>query len=306
MTTQADAGPGARAGSVEWGTLSLIVGCYALWIAVLVWLVPIWGGAGFVALTILIAFHASLTHEVIHGHPFRSQVWNDALMVLPLNLAFPYLRFRDQHLAHHRDEFLTDPYDDPETNYLDPSVWNNLPRWRKAVCRMNNTLAGRMVIGPALGQVAFMRDEWRLARSGDRAVWRVWVLHAMGAGAVIGMVWALEVSLWFYGAAAYAAIALLKIRTFLEHRAHLRPRARTVIIEDRGPLAFLFLNNNLHVVHHMHPRVPWHRLPALYRANRDKYLGRNDGYLYRSYAEVFARYFLRAKDPVAHPLWPWR
>jgi fatty acid desaturase len=50
--------------------------------------------------------------------------------------------------------------------------------------------------------------------------------------------------------------------------------------------------------------VPWYRLPATYRANRDHYLRRNEGYLYRSYAEIFARYLLRAKDPVPHPLWP--
>ncbi|MFN6978595.1 MAG: fatty acid desaturase, partial [Gemmobacter sp.] len=66
-----------------------------------------------------------------------------------------------------------------------------------------------------------------------------------------------------------------------------------------------FLNNNLHVVHHMHPNVPWYRLPALYAANRAHYRRRNDGYVYRSYAEVFRRYALRAKDPVAHPVYPW-
>ncbi len=32
------------------------------------------------------------------------------------------------HMAHHRDAILTDPYDDPESNYLDPAVWARLPR----------------------------------------------------------------------------------------------------------------------------------------------------------------------------------
>ena len=85
-----------------------------------------------------------------------------------------------------------------------------------------------------------------------------------------------------------------------------RVSGRTAIIEDRGPLAWLFLNNNLHVVHHMHPRVPWYRLPRLYAANRARYAGRNGGYVYGSYAQVFRRYFLRPKDPVAHPLRPGR
>ncbi len=145
----------------------------------------------------------------------------------------------------------------------------------------------------------------RAARAGDRSVARAWALHALGVVLVVGWLWATGgMSVWAYVIACYGAFALLRIRTFLEHRAHEAARARTVIIEDRGPLALLFLNNNLHVVHHMHPSVPWYRLPALYRANREHYLRRNDGYLYRSYAEIFARYFLRAKDPVPHPLWP--
>jgi fatty acid desaturase len=109
--------------------------------------------------------------------------------------------------------------------------------------------------------------------------------------------------LWAFFLATYAALSVLKIRTFLEHRAHDRARARTVIIEDRGPLALMFLNNNLHVVHHMHPRVAWYKLPALYRRHRDHYRRRNEAYIYRSYGEIFRAYFLRAKDPVPHPVW---
>jgi fatty acid desaturase len=53
------------------------------------------------------------------------------------------------------------------------------------------------------------------------------------------------------------------------------------------------------------PQVPWYDLPALYRGNRDHYLRRNEAYVYRNYAEIFRRYlFLRAKDPVPHPIWP--
>ena len=73
-------------------------------------------------------------------------------------------------------------------------------------------------------------------------------------------------------------MSLLKVRTFLEHRAHEKPRARTVVIEGQGLWSFLFLNNNFHVVHHMHPTVSWYKLPRLYHGNRDHYLRRNQGY----------------------------
>ena len=91
------------------------------------------------------------------------------------------------------------------------------------------------------------------------------------------MVWLVTISpmpFWAYALAVYVALSILKIRTFLEHRAHADPAARTVIVEDRGPLALLFLNNNLHVVHHAHPGVPWYALPALYRARPDSILSR--------------------------------
>jgi fatty acid desaturase len=215
----------------------------------------------------------------------------------------PYERFRDTHLAHHRDERLTDPYDDPESNYLDPAVWARLSPAARALLRANNTLLGRMTIGPAIGLGRFWVEDARLIAAGDRAVARAWALHAAGLVPVaLFLVYAGTMPLWAYLVAAYLANSVLRIRTFLEHQAHEKAAGRSVIIEDRGPLAFLFLNNNFHAVHHAHPRTPWYRLPALYAARRERFLARNRGYRFASYAEVFRRYFLATKDPVAHPL----
>lgn len=290
-------------GGVEWITLGLIVGCYGLWLVALFWLVEQSLLAAIAAVAVLGALHSSLTHEVLHGHPFRSRRLNEALMFLPLTLAFPYNRFRDLHLAHHRDSRLTDPYDDPESNYLDPGFWEGMPRWKRTVFELNNTLLGRILIGPALGQARFMACEWKLAREGDRAVWLAWALHLAGVAIVLGIVAASPMPVWAYLVAIYAALGILKIRTFLEHRAHEDKRGRTVIVESRGPLAWLFLFNSLHVVHHMNPRAPWYDMPRLYRQRRDFYRATNHGYVYRSYAEIFRRYLLKAKDPVPHPLW---
>ena len=289
---------------VEWPTLALIVLCYAVW-ALATTVLAAWSLPLAIAVTALaIALHASLTHEVIHGHPFRNARLNAALVWLPLTLAIPYGRFRDTHLAHHMDAVLTDPYDDPESNYLDPAVWTRLPRWVQLILNANNTLAGRLLIGPVVSQVAFMAADLRAVRAGDRAVLRAWLDHLPGLAAVLAYVlWVSSMPLWAYLSAAYAALSILKIRTFLEHQAHERARGRTAIVEDRGPLAVLFLNNNLHVVHHMHPRVAWYRLPELYFSNRERYVARNCGYVFRSYGEVFRRYLLSRKDPVPHPLW---
>lgn len=290
----------------DWPTLGLMGVCYGLWGGA-VFLLPglslalAWG-----ILTVALVLHSSLSHEVLHGHPFPSRQAGEALVIVSPGLFIPYIRFRDTHLAHHMDARLTDPYDDPESNYLDPAVWNGLHRIKKCAYWVNNTLLGRMLIGPLISQYVFMRADARAIRHSDRAVLQAWLLHMPGVILVVLLVFISPMPLWLYVLSAYAALSVLKIRTFLEHQAHQHSSARSVIIEDRGLLAFLFLNNNLHLVHHMHPRVAWYRLPALYRANKKRYVARNQGYVYRSYHDVFARYFLKTKDPVAHPLWPMR
>ena len=289
---------------VEWPTLLLILACYALWALGIFWLPPVWLPLACVATMMSIALQSSLQHEVIHGHPFPGRKWGAVLVYASLNLAIPYGRFRDTHLSHHMDSTLTDPYDDPESNYLDPAVWGRLSGAVQGLLRVNNTLLGRILLGPLIGQVTFMAGDWRQIRAGNRRVLMSWLGHFVMVGLVLWLVWLSPMPVWAYLLAAYAGLAVLKIRTFLEHQAHEKARGRTVIIEDRGLLAFLFLNNNFHVVHHMHPRTPWYRLPQLYFANREKYLARNDGYRYRNYAEIFRRYLVTAKDPVPHPLWP--
>ncbi|MCT8328373.1 fatty acid desaturase [Albidovulum sediminis] len=295
-----------RQGGVEWPTFLLLVAVHLGWVLATTVLADIWLPLALAVLVLAIVLHSSLQHEVLHGHPFRIRWLNEALVFLPVGLAYPYGRFRDTHLAHHRDERLTDPYDDPESNFLDPAVWDRLPRWRQRLLRFNNTLAGRMLVGPGIGVVSFIAGDLRTLRSGDRvaarAIARDWALH--GAGLVLVALWigATGFPWGAYLLATYAGMSILKIRTYLEHRAHELARGRTVIVEKGGILPFLFLNNNLHIVHHTKPGVAWYRLPRLYAENRAAFLQRNDGYFYASYGEIFRRHLLKAKDPVPHPL----
>ncbi len=282
----------------------MLLACYAVWAAATTFLAALWLPAAVLVAAFSITLFSSLQHEVLHGHPTPSGWLSDALVFPALTVFIPYLRFRDLHLAHHHDNRLTDPYDDPETNYLDPAVWARLAWPLRAALSFNNTLLGRLAVGPLVSQVAFMRGDWRAFRGGDLGVLAGWLWHVPALGLVgLWLGYVAQMPLWAYLLAAYMGLSLLKIRTFLEHRAHGRASARTVVVDDKGPLALLFLNNNLHVVHHMHPRVAWYRLPKLFADNRAHYLGRNDAYHYRSYADVFAKYFVRAKDPVPHPLW---
>jgi fatty acid desaturase len=291
----------------EGPTWAMLAVTYAVWAFATTWASALWLPLGMVLVTLAAAQHSSLSHEALHGHPTRHKWLNEALVFPALSVAIPYQRFRDTHLAHHNDEILTDPYDDPESNFLDPVVWEAQPGWLKQVRRFNNTLMGRLLVGPLIGQIAFVTDDWRQIRAGDRAVLAGWLWHVPALGLVIWWMSALgQMPVWAFLLSSYAGLSILKIRTFLEHRAHEEARGRTVVIEDHGLLALIFLNNNLHVVHHNHPGVAWYDLPARFAAQREEFLARNDGYYFRSYGEVFRRYFWHAKDPVPHPLFPRR
>lgn len=280
----------------------LFCGCLGIWGSALC--LPLgWLWLSLPLLVLALTLHSSLSHELLHGHPFRNDRASTLLGLFQPGLFVPYLRFKTLHLAHHNDARLTDPYDDPETNYLDPAVWAGLQHPVQVLLRLNNTLLGRIVLGPAIGTACFLSSDLAAIRRGDGQVARDWLAHLPGVALTLWLVVLSPLPVPLYLLACYGALSVLKIRTFLEHQAHTRASGRSVIVEDRGLLAFLFLNNNLHVVHHMHPGVSWYRLPALYRANRARYLRRNHGYVYRSYGQIFRQFLTRSKDPVAHPLW---
>jgi fatty acid desaturase len=290
---------------IEWPTLFVFIATYSLWAVATTVLWAVSPITAILTAALAIGQYSSLTHEVLHGHPFRSQRLSEALVFPGLTVFVPYLRFKDLHLQHHFDPALTDPYDDPESNYLDPVVWARLSAQRKAALRFNNTLFGRMLVGPAVSAWALVTGDAAAIRQGRHRVTLAWVLHGLGLGLVWAwLTWVGSMPVWAYLLAAYLGWSLLKIRTYLEHRAHDQARARTVVIESQGPLSLLFLNNNFHVVHHMHPGTAWYKLPGLYFGNRDHYLRRNEGYVYRSYVEIFRQFLFAAKDPVPHPVFP--
>lgn len=287
---------------VEWPTIGMLAFCYGAWTATT--LAFPWIGAlpTLVFVAPLVTLHSSLQHEALHGHPTRSAAWNEALVFLPLGLLFPYRRFKTLHLRHHNDASLTDPYDDPESFYYAAADWTRLPRWLRAILDFNNTFLGRFTLGPLVMFVGFVASDIRLMRQGDGKIFGAWFAHLAGLGMVL--LWAVGlcgIPLWLYVAAAYLGLSILTIRTFAEHQAHESPGGRTVIVEASPFFSLLFLNNNLHYVHHEHPRVPWYDLPALFRARRDQFLDANESYAFRGYGEMLRRYFLRAKTPVPHP-----
>jgi len=288
---------------IEWPTLGLIIGIYTGWLALTYWgrdlPLPILMIVG----AILLAWHSSLQHEILHGHPTSSRLINRALATPPLSLWLPYELYRRAHLIHHRDERLTDPLDDPESWYFTSEQWNDLPAPVKALFRFQNTFVGRMLIGPALAIIGFLLSEIRALIKGDLKNLGLWIRHLIAVALV--MLWVTYIcglSPWLYlFGLVYPGTALLLVRSFAEHRAADNVHERTAIVENATFLGPLFLYNNLHSAHHAEPTLAWYDIPACYRMNRDRLIAENHGHVYNGYFDVIRRYLFTAHHEPRHP-----
>ncbi len=112
---------------IEWPTLALLAACYAFWYVLIRSADAIGSVAAIPLLSLCLALFSSLQHEVLHGHPTRWAWFNTLIALPPLGIVIPFHRFQDLHLSHHRDQVLTDPYDDPESYYVHPDRWGHYP-----------------------------------------------------------------------------------------------------------------------------------------------------------------------------------
>jgi fatty acid desaturase len=292
-----------RAGrAVEWPTVAVAAACYGVWLAAGIWLFPTYPFVALLVLGLCCALHSSLVHECLHGHPTRNAALNEALVFLPLGLVWPYRRFKSLHMKHHADERLTDPFDDPESYYH--ALWHleTLPGWFQAVLRVNNTLAGRVVLNPLLGSLGLVLMDVRAIRAGERNVLDAWLRHLAGAAIVAAIVMVgFGIPLWLYVLVpCWIGQSIIAVRTYAEHQWHETPEGRTIIVE-RSPLSFFFLNNNLHLVHHKHPAAAWYKLPALFKARRAEWIAMNGGYVFANYWALARTYLFKPKEPNVHP-----
>ena len=168
--------------------------------------------------------------------------------------------------------------------------------------RINNTMVGRFILGPWLAWIGFVLGDFKRRSQGDRAVRFAWPLHPIGWPIVLPVVtYGFGIPLWLYVLVpVWIGQALISIRTFAEHQWSERPEGRTIIVE-RSPLSLLFLNNNLHFVHHRNPTTAWYRLPQMFRERRDEWVRMNHGYVVPNYFALLKEYAFKPKEPVVHP-----
>lgn len=293
--------PGVPA--VEWPTVALATFIYGAWLAlVFAWgRLPAW--LDLPLLSVLVAWHGSLQHEVLHGHPTRWRAVNDLFGVIPLSLWIPYVRYKRLHLKHHNNERLTDPIDDPESYYVTPERWAAMWPIVRVLWRIDQTLLGRVTLGAPMHIAMYWVGEWRAVVANARGARAAWFWHLCWCVPVV--LWVTAVSgmpFWVYLLGVMLpSKGLGSVRSFAEHRARPGIHERIAIVEDSWFFGPLFLFNNLHVLHHDEPLLPWYAYPGAYRVRREELLRMNGGLLYRTYFDVARRYLLKAHDAAVHP-----
>ncbi len=286
------AGPG-----IEWPTWLVCACIYGGWLGALRWYRVEASGWALVLIIVLAAWYMSLQHELVHGHPTPYAWLNRALGLLPIAVWYPFDVYRSSHLAHHRDEVLTYPSQDPESNYLDPEDFASRSAPLRFLLVAQRTALGRFCITPAFAIFHLLRP---LSQAGywksPRMRW-TWVQHTL---LLLLMLWGVQsyagISPWLYLALGYACLGLAIMRSYYEHRPAADPQHRIVINEAGWLWRLLFLNNNYHAVHHAQPKLAWYRIPSLYRTHKDYFLERNGGYFLTGYLAFFARHALRPLD----------
>jgi fatty acid desaturase len=290
----------------EWQTALLCVAVYGNWVLAVASsaILPAFLATAWMAVSA--CWFMSLQHELIHGHPTRYKAINRLLGLAPLAVWYPYDLYRASHLAHHRDELLTEPGIDPESNYIDAADYERLPAWVKPLWVAQRTALGRFLIGPAFVIVSTGLDIVRKPWQGNFRETGIWVQHA---ALVALLLWGLDryagiSPLVYVLGVGYPALGLAMLRSFHEHRPATLPAHRVVVNEAGFAWRLLFLNNNYHSVHHEDSSMPWYRIRSTYLADREGVLKRNGGFLVPGYNGLIRQFAIRPTDSPVHPSKP--
>jgi fatty acid desaturase len=252
----------------------------------------------------LIAWHFSLQHEAIHSFRGVPAAVRFAAVFPPLGLWFPFPLYRKSHTTHHRDVNLTVPGLDTESYYVRRADWESTNRFKRGLLVANQTMVGRLVLGPWLRLWTLVVRETRRVAGGDYGHLPHWAIHAAAVAALFWFISGIcHFPWWQYCLlVAYPGLGLGLLRAFTEHRAAEDSQERTAAVESNHIFGMLFLYNNLHVVHHLKPTMPWYEIPGYYRQNRAELLESNGNFVYRGYAQLAARYGFKPVFSPIHPL----
>ncbi len=257
-------------------------------------------------LGLVITWHGSMQHEVIHGHPTRSPWINRLIGSTTFDLFTPFEHYRRTHLLHHRDQFLTDPAVDAESFYVTAEKWATTGAFMRHVLNAHRTLLGRLVLSPFLTLLGYTADQARQAVSGqsipgEGCPRRRWLGHAPFVAITVTWLAYLDFPAFTYFWCIMVSISGVRLRSFAEHRWTPDGRPRTAMVHTTAPLGLLFLNNNLHAAHHARMAIPWYELPRFAESIDADELARQGAGVYSGYIDLACQYGVRMFDTPVYP-----
>ena len=284
----------------EWKTLGVIVAVYGLTVLTVMRYDVLTPWLAIPMLAVLGAWHLSMQHELLHGHPFRNQFINDAIGSIPVTLWNPYLAFKKDHHEHHKSD-LTNPELDNESYYVSQQQWDNAGPIRRAAWTANRTILFRMFVWTIVSTISYVTLVLKRAARNEQGDRLAVVLHVIGVVAVVYLVSLSSMPLWQFAlGTVYGGRILNAIRPFPEHKYQNGVETKTAMIMAGPFMSLLMLNNNLHIAHHDDPKIPWYRVNELSKRVNAVERAREAGVLYEGgYAEVFRKFsFTPVDSPV--------
>ncbi|WP_323791019.1 fatty acid desaturase [Nocardioides sp.] len=262
--------PGERVPPVAWPTIGLFVGTLGLF-ALELYGVLAAGWSPFVtvpmgaAVTFLMF---SVLHESVHHAVSTDSRLNDLMGHLSVPLVAPYAgygMFRFIHIEHHRNT--------NEQKAVDPDAWTSegpwwqLPfRWMTLdlwyvvfyARRLPQRPRGEVITTVALAAVS-LSTFGALIAAGHGAALAVAFLIPQRLG--------LGVLAWWFDYLPHHGLPFTGRQD--------KYRATRIRVGGEGWMTPLFVYQNYHLVHHLHPSVPFYRYLRAWRRNEETYLDRN-------------------------------
>ena len=285
--------------------LTGVVTCatYASWVLLILYgnswpLLLLFAAGGYI-----VCLHGSLQHLAVHGQLSDRKWLNTVLAYPPLAIYFPYPIYLEEHTNHHNCDVLTDADTDPESLYVDPEHWSNLGSISKWIYRINFTVGGRMLIGPAVSLYLLCKNEIHKFIEKDYRRAGTWSLHFALSATILAFAYQVGgIPPWKYLLCfAFPGVSLTLLRSYTEHRWSDTETERSIVVEGSPVSQLLYLNNNFHWVHHENPGLPWYQLPAVFEERKESILQSNGNFYYSGYFDILRRIW---KDKLINPIHP--
>lgn len=218
-----------------------------------------------------------LIHECVHGLAAKKESTNLIYGILAnLTIGIPIaVAFKKYHLDHHR--YLGERLD-TDVPLQKEAQWCNT-RFKKWAWLLSYPLiySIRPYLIEKKGQT-----HWELANIGIQLLFNVLVVLLLGWKALLYLMLSSLIGMSFHPLAAH----------FISEHFVAEPEQKQETYSYYGPWNWLAFNFGYHIEHHDFPRVPWSKLPAVYKAAPEFY---KDQYTHSSWL-LFVVRFLKGDE----------